>query len=133
MPESAICAARAAASEWAFGSAQGALNFSVYPCQLRLSFYGLLATTRTQHVRDGHPLIRPIVNRLIRIGPPDGKKLDKPRRPSAIVDPGAGHGPVIGGCLPNKSVPAPSIEVKKLWMATHAIRSSPELGLSSHC
>jgi hypothetical protein len=84
-------------------------------------------------VRDGHPLIKPIVKCLIRIGPPDGKKLDKPRRPSAIVDPGTGQGPVIGGRLPNKAVPAPSIEVKKLGMATHAIRSSSELGpVSSH-
>lgn len=48
-------------------------------------------------IADGRTFARPVNYALIRIIPPEGKKVDNTKRPFIIVDPRAGHGPGIGG------------------------------------
>ncbi len=52
---------------------------------------------RTELVRDGRKLERPVNYALVRIVPPTGTKVDPMKAPIIVVDPRAGHGPGIGG------------------------------------
>ncbi len=52
---------------------------------------------KTELVRDGRTLERPVNYVLARIVPPDGTKIDPTKAPIVVVDPRAGHGPGIGG------------------------------------
>src|SRR5262252_1264031 len=52
---------------------------------------------RTELVRDGRTLERPVNYALARIFPPDGTVIDPAKAPVIVVDPRAGHGPGIGG------------------------------------
>src|SRR5947207_14012821 len=46
---------------------------------------------------DGRRLDQPVNYALARVVPPTGIEIDPTRRPFVVVDPGAGHGPGIGG------------------------------------
>jgi hypothetical protein len=48
-------------------------------------------------VLDGRTLARPVNYALVRIVPPEGTATDPKKRPFIVFDPGAGHGPGIGG------------------------------------
>ena len=50
-----------------------------------------------QLVCDGRTLERPVNYGLVRIVSPQGIVIDDRKRPFVVVDPGAGHGPGIGG------------------------------------
>jgi hypothetical protein len=52
---------------------------------------------KTELVRDGRTLERPVNYALVRIIPPDNTKPDPTKAPVVVVDPRAGHGPGIGG------------------------------------
>src|SRR5262249_54432992 len=52
---------------------------------------------RSELVRDGRTLPRPVNYALVRIVPPDDVQIDPLKRPFIVVDPRAGHGPGIGG------------------------------------
>jgi pimeloyl-ACP methyl ester carboxylesterase len=52
---------------------------------------------KTELVRDGRTLERPVNYLLVRIVPPEGTKTDPTKAPIVVVDPRAGHGPGIGG------------------------------------
>jgi pimeloyl-ACP methyl ester carboxylesterase len=52
---------------------------------------------KTELVRDGRTLARPVNYVLVGIVPPEGAKIDPTKSPFIIVDPRAGHGPGIGG------------------------------------
>ena len=52
---------------------------------------------KTELVRDGRTLERPVNYALVRIVPPTGTKVDPTKAPIIVVDPRAGHGPGIGG------------------------------------
>jgi pimeloyl-ACP methyl ester carboxylesterase len=54
-------------------------------------------TFKTELVLDGRTLPRPVNYLLVRIVPPDPKKIDPAKPPYVVVDPRAGHGPGIGG------------------------------------
>jgi pimeloyl-ACP methyl ester carboxylesterase len=52
---------------------------------------------KTELVRDGRTLERPVNYALARIIPPAGIRIDPAKAPIIVVDPRAGHGPGIGG------------------------------------
>src|SRR3954469_13589741 len=52
---------------------------------------------KTELVRDGRTLPRPVNYLLVRIVPPEDVKIEPAKPPFIIVDPRAGHGPGIGG------------------------------------
>ena len=52
---------------------------------------------KTELVRDGRTLERPVNYVLVRIVPPTGTKVDPTKAAIIVVDPRAGHGPGIGG------------------------------------
>jgi Protein of unknown function (DUF3141) len=52
---------------------------------------------KTELVRDGRTLARPVNYLLVRIVPIPGTKIDPAKAPIVVVDPRAGHGPGIGG------------------------------------
>src|SRR5256884_2642570 len=53
---------------------------------------------------DGRKLDEPVNYALVRIIPPKGVEIDLNRRPFIVVDPRAGHGPVIGECKPDSEI-----------------------------
>jgi hypothetical protein len=52
---------------------------------------------RTELMRDGRTLKRPVNYALVSIVPPEGVTTDPTKAPIIVVDPRAGHGPGIGG------------------------------------